>query len=1140
MSGTTASDIAQLNAAIAAADALSPNSGTVTIELGGDIALDGTELNALNVASGVTVDLLGNGHTLDGGGTMQGLFVYAGTVDVSNLALDNMLAQGGNGLATGGGGGMGAGGGLFIGANVAGDPGRVTLDNVSFSGDAAVGGNGAGNARSYVNVHGVYNTAGGNMSDATAPGVGSGYLGAWMGAVDGEPTLERIAQFGGGGVADLWGTLLTSAIAVSGGFGGGGGGIAGPGYVALASGGFGGAPGTPNSYGGTGGGGGLGAGGDIFVQQGGLLTIGGSGALNAGTVAGGLSYDYYNQFYDYGQGPAPQAYGGAFGSGIYLQGAGNGLNFAPDGTLAVAGVIADDAGSAAAADAIAAAGYFAQTVADQYYGMPVVEVNYAPGSVGVTVDGTGTLLLSAANTYSGGTTITSGTLEIGAGASAGSGPITFAGFPAEIRYDATFSGTVTLPNAIGGFHFGDTIDLHGLAYVAGGQVTDNGLTLTLASGANVVNIALAGATGGQVVLTPDGVGGTDLTVLPSQSLVTVSTLSQLDAALGAANALTSGTMTIELAANIALNGGVLDAIELAAGATLDLIGNGDTLDGGNTQQGLFVYSGVVDVSDLAIDDMVARGGDGVSGGGGGAGLGGGLFVGSAVAGDAGDVTLTDVSFAGDAAIGGDGTARPASNVYGTTGLGGGISGQNALGIAGSYDAGYGAGGGFVNDSKGFSTTAPGFGGGGAVASAPGYGGGAGSDYGGGGGLGAGGDIFVQSGGILTIAGSGTIDAGNVVGGSSWETPAANAWGNAIYMDGASSGLRFAPTGTQTVAGVITDGEGSTGYGWLGQTGLTLDGAGTLLLSAANSYSGGTTLLAGTLEIGAGGAAGSGAIGFAGAAAALRIDAPIDGSASFANAITGMVAGDALDLRGLHYVAGMSDSYLGGVLSVSGGGDSDALAVSETTAGYFAASDDGAGGTLLTEVQCFLAGTRIATPAGEVAVETLTPGDWVTLADGGAAAVRWVGRHTVARRFSDPQRHWPVRIRAGALDAGLPRRDLLLTPGHALRLGDILMQANALVNGGGIVREIAVPETFVYWHVELHTHALLLAEGVAAESFLDTCQELAFDNRATRPEPAPGGGELPYPRCKSARQLPQGLRDALARRTAGLFRRDAAA
>lgn len=138
MSVTNVSTITDLNAAIVAADAVT-TPGTVTIDITGSIALGATALEAINMQSGVTLDLVGNGNTLDGGGTQRGLFVYAGAVDISGLTLADMKAQGGTGVS-GGGGGAGLGGGLFVGANVAGDTGDVTLSGVTFASDAAVGG----------------------------------------------------------------------------------------------------------------------------------------------------------------------------------------------------------------------------------------------------------------------------------------------------------------------------------------------------------------------------------------------------------------------------------------------------------------------------------------------------------------------------------------------------------------------------------------------------------------------------------------------------------------------------------------------------------------------------------------------------------------------------------------------------------------------------------------------------------------------------------------------------------------------------------------------------------------------------------------------------------------------------------------
>ena len=181
--------------------------------------------------------------------------------------------------------------------------------------------------------------------------------------------------------------------------------------------------------------------------------------------------------------------------------------------------------------------------------------------------------------------------------------------------------------------------------------------------------------------------------------------------------------------------------------------------------------------------------------------------------------------------------------------------------------------------------------------------------------------------------------------------------------------------------------------------------------------------------------------------------------------------------------------------------------------------------------CFTAGTLIATPDGEVAVEALVPGDRVLAADGAALPVRWVGRSTVSRVFADPLRILPIRIRAGALADNVPARDLLVSPGHAMLLGDVLVQAGALVNGTTIVQEAEMPLVFTYYHVELDRHAVLLAEGAPAESFLDGIEDMNFRNAAER-VPAEMA-ELDYPRIKAARQVPAALRDRLAARAARL-------
>jgi len=187
---------------------------------------------------------------------------------------------------------------------------------------------------------------------------------------------------------------------------------------------------------------------------------------------------------------------------------------------------------------------------------------------------------------------------------------------------------------------------------------------------------------------------------------------------------------------------------------------------------------------------------------------------------------------------------------------------------------------------------------------------------------------------------------------------------------------------------------------------------------------------------------------------------------------------------------------------------------------------------LADAACFAPGTHILTPNGERDVETLAVGDLVLTTEGVAQPVAWIGRQTVSRVFGDLMRVLPIRIEAGALGENLPVRDLLVTPDHALLLGGVLIQAGALVNGTTIRRDDAVPEICTYYHVELEDHALILAEGVAAETFVDNVGRMAFDNWEEHLARWPNGreiGEMALPRAKSARQVPSAVREQLARR-----------
>ena len=142
--------------------------------------------------------------------------------------------------------------------------------------------------------------------------------------------------------------------------------------------------------------------------------------------------------------------------------------------------------------------------------------------------------------------------------------------------------------------------------------------------------------------------------------------------------------------------------------------------------------------------------------------------------------------------------------------------------------------------------------------------------------------------------------------------------------------------------------------------------------------------------------------------------------------------------------------------------------------------------------CFAMGTRLLTPKGGRAVESLKAGGRVALANGGTGRIVWVGHRSVdTARHPRPWDVRPVRVRADALGRGLPCRDLVLSPDHALLIEGVLVPVRSLVNGGTIAQEHTRHVT--YFHVELERHAVVLAEGVAAESYLDTGNRNSFSD-----------------------------------------------
>lgn len=137
--------------------------------------------------------------------------------------------------------------------------------------------------------------------------------------------------------------------------------------------------------------------------------------------------------------------------------------------------------------------------------------------------------------------------------------------------------------------------------------------------------------------------------------------------------------------------------------------------------------------------------------------------------------------------------------------------------------------------------------------------------------------------------------------------------------------------------------------------------------------------------------------------------------------------------------------------------------------------------------CFLAGVMIATPAGEIPVEHLAVGDLICTRRNNETTARpitWIGSRSITLDSDASRDAFPVRIRAGAFAPLVPCRDLLVTREHCILVDGTLVPARMLVNGSSILVDQTISR-FTYYHIELETHAILVADGLETESYLDT-------------------------------------------------------
>ncbi|MFZ7093079.1 Hint domain-containing protein [Primorskyibacter sp. 2E233] len=143
----------------------------------------------------------------------------------------------------------------------------------------------------------------------------------------------------------------------------------------------------------------------------------------------------------------------------------------------------------------------------------------------------------------------------------------------------------------------------------------------------------------------------------------------------------------------------------------------------------------------------------------------------------------------------------------------------------------------------------------------------------------------------------------------------------------------------------------------------------------------------------------------------------------------------------------------------------------------------------TGVACFVRGTRIRTPDGEVEIQKLQAGDTILTQDNGPQKIRWIGSSRVPR--SDRLR--PIRIARGALGDAIPNRTLFVSPQHRMLIRsdiawrmtgmpEVFVAAKKLIDMRGIHADTREGHVR-YFHILCDSHEIVFANGAPAETLL---------------------------------------------------------
>jgi autotransporter passenger strand-loop-strand repeat protein len=412
----------------------------------------------------------------------------------------------------------------------------------------------------------------------------------------------------------------------------------------------------------------------------------------------------------------------------------------------------------------------------------------------------------------------------------------------------------------------------------------------------------------------------------------------------------------------------------------------------------------------------------------------------------------------------------------------------------------------------------------------------------------GGYAFVESGGIAsgTVVSNGGYEFVDSSG-TARDTIVASGGTESVFSGGTASDTEVGNRGAEvissggTATGTTVD-SGGREYVFQGgvASGTTIASGGAQFVSPGGTASGTVVGSGGTEIVSAGGTA----IGTVVSNGGTELIYP--GGVATQSVI---LPGGAIDLSNVAFDSGGTAILDPGtdILTVmEGAGTYTQQLTGDYSEDFFTLASDGNGGTLVTEemAPCYCRGTRILTPKGQMAVETLKIGDRIMTAGGEVLPLKWIGRRSYRDWLAvgSPEVQ-PIRFKAGSIADHVPARDLLVSPEHAMFLDGVLVPARHLVNGVSILQMEGMDE-IDYFHLEFDCHIVILAEGAAAESFVDDDSRMLFHNADEYRRLYPDESRERYtkfcaPRVEDGYEL-DAVRRRLFARTARLLREGAAA